>query len=354
MSLNFIHIIGARPHFIKAFLIINELKKNGAKNIILHSGQHYDFNMSETFFKEFSLPKPYKNLNIGSLSHGAQTGRLLELIEKELKNHTQYQVIVYGDTNTTLAGALAAVKLNMPLVHIEAGLRTPSKESPEEVNRRICDHISTINFAPTISAYQNLIKEGINKQNIKFCGDVMFDSTMYSLKNVQKKIELPKKYALVTIHRAENTDNKTYLRNIVFGLIELRNEIELVFSMHPRTQKYLKKEKLYNILSKSVKIIEPQKHASLLNIIKKSEFVISDSGGIPKEAAFLKKKSIIIRDYAIWNELIDQKWSILVQPNKAKKLLLYSKRLINLKNDRIIKGFGRGNAARKIAKHLSN
>jgi len=352
MSSNFIHIVGARPHFIKAFLIIKELKHLGTKNIILHSGQHYDFNMSETFFKEFLLPKPYKNLKVGSSSHGAQTGRLLELIEKELKKHIQYQVVIYGDTNTTLAAALAAVKLNMSVVHIEAGLRSPSMQPPEEVNIRICDHISTINFVPTISAYNNLINEGINKSNIKFCGDVMYDTTLYSVKFNKENIDLPKKYALVTIHRAENTDNKIYLKNIVKGLINLSSEIELVFPMHPRTKIYLEKEKLYNLLSKCVKIIEPQKHSILLNIIKNSEFVISDSGGVPKEAAFLTKKSIIIRDYAVWNELIEQKWSILVQPIKAEKLLFYYKKLLNMKHNNNIKGFGNGNAAKKIAKYL--
>ena len=352
MSFKFLHIVGARPHFIKAFLIINELKNFGAKNIILHSGQHYDFNMSETFFKEFSLPKPYKNLKVGSSSHGSQTGRLLELIETELKKHSQYQVVIYGDTNTTLAAALAAVKLNMSVVHIEAGLRSPSMKSPEEVNRRICDHISTLNFVPTISAYNNLINEGINKRNIKFCGDVMYDSALYSLKFKKENIELPKQYALVTIHRAENTDNKIYLKNIVKGLIKLSSKIELVFPMHPRTKIYLEKVKLYNLLKKYIKIIEPQKHSSLLNIIKKSEFVISDSGGIPKEAAFLNRKSIIIRDYAVWNELIEQKWSILVKPMKAENLLYYYKKLLNMKNNKNIKGFGNGNAAKKIAKYL--
>ena len=193
----FLHILGARPNFIKAAPIFNAIKKYNIKNEILHTGQHYDYDMSEQFFKEFVLPKPIYNLNIGSMSHGAQTGRMIESIEKVLEKNYFDNVIIYGDTNSTLAGGLAAIKLDLPIAHIEAGVRTGNLESPEEINRKLCDHLATINFSPTKLSYENLKNEGISESKNFFCGDVMYDMVLQS-KLIKPQIALPNKYVLAT------------------------------------------------------------------------------------------------------------------------------------------------------------
>ena len=349
----FIHILGARPNFIKASPLIQALKKYNVINKILHTGQHYDYSMSEQFFKEFKLPKPFSNLNIGSLSHGAQTGRMLEGIEKILYKSNPDFVIIYGDTNSTLAGALASSKLCLPLAHVEGGVRTKNNSSPEEINRKICDHLATVNFPPTIMSYKNLEKEGITGSRNTFFGDVMYDMVV----NTELKkpdIELPNNYVLATIHRQENTDNKTYLKKIFISLIELSKDIPVLIPLHPRTKKKLIDANLYESIQNNLTIITPQSYNNLLYLIKASEIVVSDSGGVPKEAAFLGVPSIFIADSIVWQELLEQDWTLLVPPMNAESIILHYKKIKNKVEKRTLNGFGAGDAAIKIAKVLYN
>ena len=348
----FLHILGARPNFIKAAPILNALNEHNIKNEILHTGQHYDYDMSEQFFKELSIPKPNYNLGIGSMSHGAQTGRMIEGIEKVLKSNSFDYIFIYGDTNSTLAGGLASVKLGLPVAHIEAGVRTGNIHSPEEVNRKLCDHISTINFSPTQLSYQNLKDEGlVDSQNI-YCGDVMYDMVI-NTKLKKLEIDLPKRYVLATIHRQENTDQNEILNNIFLNLMNLAKNINIIFPMHPRTKQRLKEINLYDIVCKSLNVIEPQSYNNLLNLIKYSEMVVSDSGGVPKEAAFLKTPSIFIGEQIVWTELLEQNWSYLITPEKINKLITVYNKFKNTKKRKLLFGFGDGNAANKIAETMN-
>ncbi len=348
----FLHIMGARPNFIKAAPILNAIQKYNIKNEILHTGQHYDYGMSEQFFKEFILPKPIYNLNIGSMSHGAQIGRMIEGIEKVMKKNYFDHVIIYGDTNSTLAGGLAAIKLDLPVAHIEAGVRTGNLESPEEINRKLCDHLATINFSPTKLSYENLKNEGISESKNYFCGDVMYDMVLQS-KLIKPQIGLPNKYILATIHRQENTDNKEVLNDIFLNLINLSSNVKVIFPMHPRTKKKLIEINLYEKVINNLNVIEPQGYQNLLYLIKHSELVISDSGGIPKEAAFLGKASIYVGTKIIWMELYCQNWSYLLHPNNINNLIKVYNKFKDNKNRKKLEGFGNGKASDKIAKFLS-
>ena len=348
----FIHIMGARPNFIKAFPLIQVLEKYNISNKILHTGQHYDYSMSEQFFKEFKLPKPFSNLDIGSLSHGAQTGRMLEGIEKVLINNKSDFVIIYGDTNSTVAGALAAVKLNIPLAHIEGGVRTKNYLSPEEINRKICDHISTVNFPPTTMSYDNLEKEKITGRKNFFDGDVMYDMVL-NTKLKKPDIPMPESFVLSTIHRQENTDNHIFLKEIFLNLINLSKTICVIMPLHPRTKKKLIDADLYDKVKNNLNIIGPQSYGNLLYLIKSSKMVISDSGGVPKEAAFLRVPSIFIGENIVWQELVDQQWTNLLIPKEIHKLEHYFKEVINKKPPSNLLGFGNGKASNKIAEFLS-
>lgn len=348
----FLHILGARPNFIKAAPVLKALKKYNIINQILHTGQHYDYDMSEQFFNEFSLPRPTYNLDIGSMSHGAQTGRMIEGIENILKNNFFDYVIIYGDTNTTLAGGLAAIKLDLPIAHIEAGVRTKNINSPEEINRKLCDHMADINFCPTTLSNENLKKEGISGTKNIFFGDVMFDMVVDT--HLRKPdIKLPEKYVLATIHRQENTDQSEILKKIFMNLINLSETIDILFPMHPRTVRKLKEINLYHKVVESLNVIEPQSYNNILYLTKFSEMVISNSGGVPKEAAFLGIPSIFIGENIVWEELFEQNWSYLLIPDQVNDLLNIFNKVKNNKSRKTISGFGDGKAASKIAKFMN-
>lgn len=349
----FIHVLGARPNFIKASPIFQALNQYNIDNHILHTGQHYDFGMSEQFFDELSLPKPFHNLNIGSHSHGTQTGRMLEGVEKTLINNKVDYVVTYGDTNSTVAGALAAVKLNIPVAHIEGGVRTKNIKSPEEINRRICDHISSINFAPTVTSNNNLLNEGIPMNKTLFSGDVMFDMVVKTKRLKPLSIDIPENFVLATIHRQENTDNLETLKSIFNSLINLSSNISILMPLHPRTKNKMVEADIYNKIKGKIKLIDPQGYRSLLFLIKASKLVVSDSGGVPKEAAFLGKQSIFIGENIVWSELLDQKWTKLVQPKNIDKLEFFFKKIIKKEAPSKLSSFGDGKASVKIADFLS-
>lgn len=344
-------IIGARPQFIKASMISMEiLKYDYITETTIHTGQHFDSNMSQIFFNEMEIPKPNYNLNINSLSHGAMTGRQLEEIEKILIKEKPDWVFVYGDTNSTLAGALAASKIHIPIAHIEAGLRSYNRKMPEEINRILSDHISSLLFCPTETAVKNLRKEGIY-EGVYNVGDIMYDATLHFSDIAKKKSTIlkelnlePKEYILLTVHRQENTVNSIRLNNIFSALDN--SHMPIVMPLHPRTKMVLNENNI--ILSSIIKPIEPVGFFDMIMLEKNAFKIITDSGGIQKEAFFHHIPCITIRDQTEWVELIDTGANILTGTDTDKIIAALNGKF-SFSNDNI---FGSGNTAGKILKHL--
>ena len=348
-------VIGARPQFVKASVVSKELRKK-FKEVIIHTGQHYDKNMSDIFFEELSIPKPDYNLGVGSGSHAYQTGMMLIEIEKVLIKEKPDYVLVYGDTNSTIAAALAASKLLIPVIHIEAGLRSFNMNMPEEQNRVLTDHISSILFAPTDDAVNNLSKEGINK-NVFNVGDVMCDSVLFFSKQVNKNnikllpIYEEKKYNkwyLTTIHRAENTSNNKNLCQILKTLNDLDELV--IFPVHPRIKKMIDELENENHYQ-NIYFVEPVDYLTMLYLTKNSKKVITDSGGLQKECYILNVPCITVRDQTEWVETLNNGYNTLAKPEYND---LYQK-IINAKiNDKNkINYYGDGNASKKITDILS-
>ncbi|MBI2791895.1 MAG: UDP-N-acetylglucosamine 2-epimerase (non-hydrolyzing) [Gammaproteobacteria bacterium] len=354
-------IIGARPQFVKAAAVSRILATiPHLQEIIIHTGQHYDYNLSGLFFDELSLPKPNYNLNVGSETHGKQTGKMLEGIEHYLTIEKPDWVLVYGDTNSTLAGALAAVKLHIPIAHVEAGLRSFNRKMPEEINRIITDQLSTLLFPPTENGLQQLIKEGYSNKKICLSGDVMFDAIeFYNQRNqnretILSKIKLPvNEYILVTIHRAENTDDISRLQNISNALIELAKDFHIVLPLHARTKAKMIQYDLYSPLAKHIHIIEPVGYLDMLALEKHAVLIITDSGGVQKESYFNKVPCITLRDETEWIELVEFGWNILCSPNQPFSLkTLVSEHLAQRQEKSYPSLYGDGNAATIIADML--
>ena len=310
-----ITVVGARPQFIKAATLSRQFKLLGIEEKIIHTGQHFDANMSEIFFDEMEIPKPAYQLDIHGVSHGAMTGRMLEGIEKILMTEKPDGVLVYGDTNSTLAGALAAAKLHIPVIHVEAGLRSFNMEMPEEINRILTDRISNALFCPTDTAVNNLMREGFDNMPIQIIknGDVMQDAAMYYADKAQLKSDIIRKaglnkFVLATIHRQENTDNPENLKNIVEGLNAIHKEIPIVVPMHPRTRNILAQ----NYQLPDFTIIDPVGYFDMIMLLKSCEMVITDSGGVQKEAFFFAKHCITLREQTEWVELVENGFNLLV------------------------------------------
>ena len=312
-------IVGARPQFVKAAEVSREFKQlQDMEEIIIHTGQHYDANMSDVFFEELNIPKPDYNLGIGGGSHGARTGQQLENIENVLLKEEPDCVLVYGDTNSTLAGALAAAKLHIPVVHVEAGLRSFNMRMPEEINRILTDQVSTLLFCPTQTAIQNLTEEGFDRKDCKMInvGDVMYDSALYYASKLKKPKSINKEvesdHILATIHRAENTDSPEKLANIIDALNELNSQKPVICPIHPRTRKIIETLKL----KPKFILLDPVSYFEMLWLLKHSSLVVTDSGGLQKEAYFFKKFCVTVRDQTEWVELIKEKVNILVGADK--------------------------------------
>jgi len=325
MGLNIVSIVGARPQFIKLAPLSKVLREEGFKETIVHTGQHYDDNMSDIFFKELEIPEPDYNLGIGSGSHGEQTGKMLIAIEEVLMKRKPDLVIVYGDTNSTLAGALASSKLHIKLAHVEAGLRSFNKMMPEEINRIVTDHLSDILFCPTETAVKNLEKEGITK-GVYLVGDIMFDALMYFSRISEEKSKIlqnlklnPKEYYLLTIHRAENTDNYDRLKNILLAIAQFRRKA--VFPIHPRTRSRIKEFNLDKYLdNENILLIDPVGYLDMISLEKNAFAIFTDSGGVQKEAFWLRVPCITLRDETEWIETVKYGWNTLVGANIEKIL----------------------------------
>ncbi|MCI0530561.1 MAG: UDP-N-acetylglucosamine 2-epimerase (non-hydrolyzing) [candidate division Zixibacteria bacterium] len=302
-------IVGARPQFIKLAPLSRELKKRH-RQIIIHTGQHYDPELSEIFFKELRLPRPDYNLKVGSGGHSAQTGEMLIRLEKVLLKEKPDWVIIFGDTNSTLAGALAAAKLHIPLAHVEAGMRSFNNSMPEEANRKVADHLSQLLFCPTKTAVKNLRNEGIRK-GVYLVGDLMQEALFENIRIAAKKSGIlkrlrlsPRKYNLLTIHRAENTESKRRLSELVNYAAGLK--LKTVFPVHPRTEKYLKKFGLWGRLLKAPNLIimKPVGYLDMLILIKNATRVLTDSGGVQREAYFLGRPCLVMRTETEWVEMV--------------------------------------------------
>jgi UDP-GlcNAc3NAcA epimerase len=352
-----ISMVGARPQFIKLSALSKELRKKH-QEIILHTGQHYDDELSKIFFSELSIPEPDYNLGIGSAEHGEQTGRMLKGIEEVLLFEKPDLVIVYGDTNSTLAGALAAVKQKIPVAHVEAGLRSFKKSMPEEVNRILTDQVSSLLFCPTKTSVQNLKKEGITK-GVHLVGDVMYDSLRQHIKRaektsgIMKKLKLSKRdFYLITIHRAENTGAKENLKKIAVILAGL--DKKTVFPVHPRTKKSLSEFNLLDKLeSKGLLLIDPVSYLDMLVLEKNARCVLTDSGGVQKEAFFLKTPCLTLREETEWVETLRKGNNKLVGLNKE-RLLTEIKAIEKLKvNSRESLEFTKAKASVRTAKIIS-
>lgn len=305
-------IVGARPQFIKAAVVALALQKAGVAETIVHTGQHFDPNMSDVFFSELGIPRPAYNLGIGGGTHGQNTGRMIEAVEAVLLESKPDWVLVYGDTDSTLAGALAAAKLHIPVGHVEAGLRSFNRKMPEEINRVLTDHVSTVLFAPTEVAIRNLAKEGVMGGWVRLVGDVMYDAALHFGARAESESAIldrlglrPRAYALATIHRAENTDSRERIAAILTGLAE--SGLEFVLPLHPRTRKRLAD---FDIRPPgNVTIIDPVGYLDMVMLEKHALLIATDSGGVQKEAFFHRVPCVTLRDETEWTELVDAGWN---------------------------------------------
>lgn len=343
-------VIGARPQFIKAAAVSRKLTGK-IEEVIVHTGQHYDANMSDIFFGELDIPVPSYHLNIGSGSHGEMTGKMLIAIEQVVLQEKPDALMVYGDTNSTLAGALAASKLLIPVIHVEAGLRSFNRTMPEEKNRILTDHISDFLFVPTLTGVENLRREGIEK-GVHLCGDVMYDGILhYSGIAAEKSTilevlgETAGNYCLCTIHRAENTDDPARLKAIFRALGNCGERI--VLPLHPRTQKFIGE---YEIgVSPNIRITNPLGYLDMIRLMSEAKKIITDSGGIQKEAFFLSKPCITLRDETEWVETVENGWNRICGANEHKILdAIANFRPSTPRNNY----FGDGNASGKIIDEL--
>jgi UDP-GlcNAc3NAcA epimerase len=355
-------IVGARPQFIKAAVIsraIDEQNSRGdspaLKEVLVHTGQHHDENMSDVFFREMHIPAPAYNLGVAGGTHGAMTGRMLEKIEEVLLAEKPDAVLVYGDTNSTLAGALSAVKLHIPVGHVEAGLRSLNMRMPEEINRIIADRISRWLFCPTETAVRNLRSEGLPPASILHTGDVMYDAVLFygaiaSPSPMVRRLldELPNGFSVCTMHRAENTDQPEQLRDVLAALDEIATEIAVVLPVHPRTRKQLG---AFGISWRHLRVIEPVSYFDMICLLRGCKAVLTDSGGLQKEAFFFGKPCLTLRNETEWVELVDSGVNILGGVHKE-SILRGWETLKSQKFDFSARPYGNGRAGQAVVSVL--
>ena len=373
-------IVGARPQIIKASALSRAIKNYYHLNIqevIVHTGQHYDDNMSEVFFRELQVPEPDYNLEAGSGTHGVQTAKMIEGIEKVIFHEKPDFIVLYGDTNSTLAGAVAASKLHIPIAHVEAGLRSFNKSMPEEINRILCDHVSTLLFSPTLTGYNNLVTEGFrtdtlqpynaDNPHIYHCGDVMYDNSLYFSNLAEKNSSIlsdneiePAQYVLATIHRDNNTDDPKRLNNIIMSLLQITNDygLQVVIPLHPRTAAVLDKNlypTVYEELQRSllIRMIPPASFFDMIVLEKNCLLVMTDSGGVQKESYFFEKPCLILRPETEWKEIVEAGAAVVTDTDPARILEAFDHFL--LQPPQVFPQiFGDGNAGKFICKEIMN
>jgi UDP-N-acetylglucosamine 2-epimerase len=361
---NYLHVIlvfGARPQIIKSAPLIQLATQSSEIRFdVVHTGQHYDFKMSRIFFDEFQLPDVVVNLEVGSGTHAWQTAQIMIRLEKILKSKQPDLIIVPGDTNSTLAGAITAAKMHIPVAHMEAGARSYDMNMPEEINRRLTDHCSSLLFAPTENCVKNLLKEGINENSIHQTGDTMYEVLLQQLPKAQRSTILeqlclaPKTYALLTLHRPENVDNPQNLRNITNAMMQLKN-LTVVFPVHPRTKKQLQKIKVYRKFQERshIKLVEPLGYHEILWLIQNAKVVLTDSGGVQKEAFWLHTPCVTLRENTEWVETVHLKANYLTGAD-TKKILKAVDRVVEEEEtlrkvfEKLPNPFGDGKASQKI------
>jgi UDP-GlcNAc3NAcA epimerase len=358
-------ILGARPQFIKAATVSRAIRAHdGIQEIIVHTGQHFDANMSDVFFDQLDIPRPDHHLGIASLSHGAMTGRMLEGIETLIQQEQPDWVLVYGDTNSTLAGALAAAKLHVPVAHVEAGLRSYNPNMPEEINRILTDRVSTLLLCPTATAVSNLKQEGFpypapnpNKttQRIDNVGDVMYDAVLYYRERARQQIRLEaygledQGYALCTLHRQENTDDPARLNNILAGLRQIAEQLPVVLPLHPRTRAKLDRTGQASALQ-GLTLLDPVPYLEMQRLQMSARVILTDSGGLQKEAYFHKVPCITLRDETEWVETVQSGWNQLVGADRERILAAFHQ--TPKPKMAQISPYGEGQAARAIVKRF--
>lgn len=380
MKKRIVTIVGARPQIIKSSAISRAIQQNfpnDLEEIIVHTGQHYDENMSEVFFTELGIPQPNYNLNVGSGTHAAQTAKMLEGLEAIFIKEKPTAVLVYGDTNSTIAGALAAVKIHIPVIHVEAGLRSFNKAMPEEINRISCDHMSTLLFVPSITGMENLKNEGfklhdalkadLDHPKVYHCGDVMFDNSLYfSEISDQKSTILATQslkengYILSTIHRDSNTDSKENMEEIFGALLEIQEKsgLDIVLPIHPRTKGKMREQLSSELLQKieanpHFKIIPPAGFLDIIALEKHARMLVTDSGGLQKEAYFFRKPCVILRPQTEWVEIVENGNAILADASKKRIITAFED--LTAKNDLSYPPlYGDGKAAVFICEKIVN
>jgi UDP-GlcNAc3NAcA epimerase len=343
-----VSVVGARPQFVKCAPVSHELRKEH-QEILVHTGQHYDPEMSDVFFEDLRIPRPDYHLDVGSGSHGNQTGAILERFEKVLMQENPHLVLVYGDTNSTLAGALAAAKLHIPVAHVEAGLRSFDRMMPEEINRVVTDHISDLLLCPTQTAMDNLENEGIIRGKF-MVGDVMVDALRHNAEIALKKSSIIRtlglhtgNYYVATVHRPANTDDKKNLTSIIEAFSESGKTV--VFPVHPRTKKYLLEYGLWDHLSENILCIDPLGYIDMLHLMKHAKKILTDSGGIQKEAYVLGVPCLTLRENTEWIETLQGGWNVLVGADKHRILAAI---LADVRTHADNSVFGKGDTAQRI------
>lgn len=360
MSVKVVTIVGARPQFIKAAAIsraIRNLQGNPIEEVLLHTGQHFDANMSGVFFDELDIPRPRYNLEVSGGLHGAMTGRMLEGVESALLAEKPDWVLIYGDTNSTLAGALAAAKLHIPVAHVEAGLRSFNMRMPEEVNRILSDRVSSLLFCPTATAVENLTAEGIS-DGVHNVGDVMYDVALFYRDRARQQSKIlqtlalsPAGFALATCHRAENTDSIEKLGSILAAFSELAAQMPVVLPLHPRTRKLITEYDLSRFLATLI-VTEPLPFLDMVALEQAASLILTDSGGVQKEAFFYGVPCITMRDETEWTETVDLGWNRLAGSAKDSILAAITETIGNRRSAMSLSPYGTGKAAQDILDHL--
>jgi UDP-GlcNAc3NAcA epimerase len=356
MNKKILTVVGARPQFVKAAALSRAIEKTGhVEEVIVHTGQHFDFNMSDIFFEEMQIPRPAYQLSVAGLSHGAMTGRMMVELEDVVIKEKPDAILVYGDTNSTLAGTLVGSKLHIPIIHVEAGLRSFNMRMPEEINRIITDRLSSLLFCPTSQSLLNLRKEGFDDfmVQIEYVGDVMEDASLFYMEEAKKRHKIPSSiegnYVLVTCHRAENTDNEDNFKEIVKGLYLIAEQSKVVWPVHPRVKDKINKFTKHP----NVTLIDPVGYFDMISLILNAELILTDSGGLQKEAYFFNKFCITMRNETEWVELVENEFNFLTGADGTKIFETYNN-CIDRTFEKCVVLYGGGKASEKIAKIISN